>query len=68
MPVSRCRYAPLNVLHIKAGVPLVSHGGKSLHELREDVFDAARNSSRNAPSFDIYAAAMMGGEPYAVWN
>lgn len=54
----------LQVLLVQAGMPLVRVAGGSLHELREDVFDAAANTAR----FGQYEAAMMGGEPYAAWN
>lgn len=67
-PFAWGRRAPINVLHMEAAMPLVTVGGKALQDLREDVFDAARNSSRNAPSFDTYTAALMGGEPFAIWR
>lgn len=51
-------------LRIEAGMPMVEMA--RTFELREDVFDAARNAS--TAQFDTYAAAMMGGEPYSVWH
>lgn len=36
----------LQVLLVQAGMPLVRVAGGSLHELREDVFDAAANTVR----------------------
>lgn len=69
VPFTFTRRAPLCVLTVLAELPLVRVGGDSLHELREDVFDAARNANCRARAFrfDTYASALMGGEPYALW-
>lgn len=69
-PFSYTRRPPLNVMLIIADMPLVRVDGNSLHELREDVFDAAFESicCAGAFPFDTYAAAMSGGEPYAKWD
>jgi len=53
-------------LRTAADMPLVSVA--RTFELREDVFDAARNASLCGLRFDNYEAAMMGGEPYSVWH
>jgi len=58
------RAGKFQMLLVAADMPLVRLGGNSLHELREDVFDAASNMVR----FGQYDAAMMGGEPFAIWN
>ena len=50
-------------LRVEAGMPLV--GVVRTFDLREDVFDAARNSSVNATSFDTYEAAMREANPTA---
>ena len=58
-------------LLIMAGMPLVRFGGAGLRDLREDVFDAANNTNGRAGVHGIgaiYDSAMMGGEPFAVWN
>ncbi len=66
--VKRLRRAgKLQVLNLDAGNPLV-RASRCYNEIREDVYDAARNSSRSAPSFCTFEAALMGGEPYADWN
>lgn len=65
------RAGALQVLLLDAGMPLVRTGGNSLHELREEMYDAMRNANGRAGVHDIcavYESAMMGGEPYAVWN
>jgi hypothetical protein len=63
------RRAPLNVLVAQAGMSLVSVGGKALKDLREDIYDNARNSSTNSVDIcGVYAIALNGGEPYAVWK
>lgn len=71
-PIREDRSIPLIVMMVSVGLPLVSFGGGSLHELREDVYDAARASNfRGALLTDIdstYMSAMMGGVPYDVWN
>lgn len=59
------------VLLLEAGMPLVRTGGNGLRNLREDVFDAASNTNGRAGLYGIsatYDTAMMGGEPFAVWN
>ena len=64
------RREPIQVLMVKVGAPLVLLGGGSLHELREDAYDAARatNGRANVHSIEAtYDTALMGGEPYAEW-
>lgn len=59
------------VLLIAADLPLVRSGGNALRDLREDVFDAAYNANGRAGVHGIgavFACAMMGGEPFALWN
>lgn len=61
----------LAALLVNAKMNLVRVGGDSLHELREDAFDAAHNSIGRVGlhgSNATYAVALMGGEPYAIWN
>ena len=66
---SYTRRAPINVLFAKAGLNLVSTGGSALKDLREDVYDNARNSAKDmADICGVYAIALNGGEPYAVWK
>jgi hypothetical protein len=63
------RRAPMNVLFAKARLILVSVGGKALIDLRQDVYDNARNSATDSVDIcGVYAIAMNGGEPYAVWK
>ena len=63
------RRAPMNVLFAQAGLSFVSTGGKALQDLREDVYDNARNSSKDYVDIcGVYAIALSGGEPYAVWK
>ena len=64
--ISRCQ-----VLLVEAGMSFVRLGGNGLHDLREDIFDVAHNTNGRVGLFgigEVYASAMMGGEPYAVWN
>ena len=50
------------------GLNFVSTGGKALQDLREDVYDNARNSSKDYVDIcGVYAIALSGGEPYAEW-
>ena len=59
------RRTPWNVQLVEANYPLISVGGKSLYELREDFFDqAATTTERILSPYDI---CMGGGEPYAKW-
>lgn len=63
------RRAPMNVLFVRAGLNLVSVGGKALDDLREDIYDNARNSAKDMTDIcGVYAIALTGGEPYAVWR
>ena len=63
------RRVPLNVLVAQAGLNFVSTGGKALQDLREDVYDNARNGSKDYVDIcGVYAIALSGGEPYAVWK
>lgn len=66
-----CIAGQFQVLLLECGLPLVRVGGAALEDLREDVYDAATNSNGRAGVRDIssvYMSAMMGGEPYAIWN
>lgn len=66
---SYTRRAPMNVLVAKAGMNLVSLGGYALDDLREDIYDSARNSAKDMTDIcGVYAIALTGGEPYAVWR
>ena len=63
------RRPPINVLFAEFGLNLVSIGGKALKDLRDDIYDNARNSSTNSVDIcGVYAIALNGGEPYAVWK
>lgn len=59
-------------LLVMAGMPMVRVGGNGLRNLREDVYDAMNNVNGHAGLVqDIgatYDSAMMGGEPFAIWN
>lgn len=59
------------VMLLAARMPLVRCGGDALCDLREDVFDEADRINARAGVHgisEIYASALMGGEPFAVWN
>jgi len=59
------------VMLLAAGMPLVRCGGDALRDLREDVFDSANRTNARAGVHgisEIYASALMGGEPFAIWN
>jgi len=66
------REGQLKALMVTAGIPMVRSGGKGLSTLREDVFDASNNTNGRAGLVQdtdaTYDSAMMGGEPYAIWN
>jgi hypothetical protein len=56
---------------LAAGMSLVRCGGDALHDLRENVFDSANWTNACAGVHGIgafYASALIGGEPFAVWN
>ena len=63
------RTAPIIALVAAANQPLVSVGGKSIKDLREDFYDNAFNSVARARTnvYSVYDIALSGGEPYAVW-
>jgi CheY-like chemotaxis protein len=62
----------IQVLLLDARMPFVRVGGDALRDLREDVYDATNNTNGRVgliqDSSATYAFALMGGEPYAVWN
>ena len=66
------RREPYNVMVVQAKFPLVTTGGKSLYELREDFFDLSVNliDVHNKPIHIVspYDIACSGGEPYANWK
>jgi hypothetical protein len=62
------RRAPLAVLLVNVNWNLVRVGGAALSDLREDVYDNARNSAVYAEIDSVYDIALSGGEPYAIWN
>ena len=62
--------APMALLLVAAGFPLVRLAGCRIDTLREDFYDNARDVSARAKA-DIaytYDIALSGGEPYASWN
>jgi hypothetical protein len=66
---SYTRRTPTNVLFVQFGLNLVSTGGSALKDLREDVYDNARNSAKDGAEIcGVYAIALSGGEPYSVWK
>jgi hypothetical protein len=50
----------------EANMSFVRHG--ALRELREDQYDAAVSTNRTHDIEAAYAVALMGGEPYGIWN
>ena len=67
---NRDRREPLNVQMVDCGFPLVTVGGKSLYELREDHFDLAVDllHSKQYRYISAYDFALGGGEPYSNWK
>lgn len=65
------RAGKILALHVVCGHPLVRVGGGALRDLREECYDAANNTNGRAGMYgidEVYATALMGGEPYAIWN
>lgn len=68
-PFNYSRRPPINVLFAEFGLNLVIIGGKALKDLREDIYDNARNSDVSSVDISaVYAIALSGGEPYAIWK